>query len=129
MKVPFADLSRQYKAYKADFDRITSEVFEKGSFIFGENGTAFEKEFSEYTGTGYGIGVGSEFDNPSLCSTDIHRFCRNFFGVQKFFDKSGVDVADAHEVVLDIELNNRRSAEYFSLEVFSLCPFFQQCVY
>jgi dTDP-4-amino-4,6-dideoxygalactose transaminase len=59
MKVPFADLSRQYKAYKADFDRVTSEVFEKGSFIFGENCTAFEKEFSEYTGTGYGIGVGS----------------------------------------------------------------------
>jgi len=59
MKIPFIDLSRQYRAYKSDFDRITSEVFEKGSFIFGENGTAFEQEFSEYIGTGYGIGVGS----------------------------------------------------------------------
>lgn len=59
MKVPFADLSRQYKAYKSNFDRITSEVFEKGSFIFGENCTAFEQEFSDYIGTGHGIGVGS----------------------------------------------------------------------
>ncbi|MDD3521181.1 MAG: DegT/DnrJ/EryC1/StrS family aminotransferase [Actinomycetota bacterium] len=59
MKIPFIDLSRQYRAYKEDFDKITSEVFEKGSFVFGENCSAFEHEFAEYIGTSHGVGVGS----------------------------------------------------------------------
>ncbi|MCX6383498.1 MAG: hypothetical protein NTV16_03295 [Actinobacteria bacterium] len=42
MKVPFGDLSRQYKKYKKEFDSIISGVFEKGSFILGENVTRFE---------------------------------------------------------------------------------------
>ncbi|MHB8279013.1 MAG: DegT/DnrJ/EryC1/StrS family aminotransferase [Candidatus Humimicrobiaceae bacterium] len=59
MKVPFGDLSRQYKKYKKEFDSIISGVFEKGSFILGENLSRFETNFAEYLGAKYSIGVGS----------------------------------------------------------------------
>jgi len=58
-KIPFGDLSRQYKKYRSEFDAITSAVFEKGSFILGENVSAFEHEFAAYCGCSYGAGVGS----------------------------------------------------------------------
>ncbi|MHB8279449.1 MAG: hypothetical protein ACYDIA_17615 [Candidatus Humimicrobiaceae bacterium] len=42
MKIPFGDLSRQYKKYKKKFDNIISSVFANGNFILGENVTRFE---------------------------------------------------------------------------------------
>ena len=59
MKVPFGDLSRQYKKYKKEFDAIITGVFEKGSFILGENVARFETNFAGYLGSEHAIGVGS----------------------------------------------------------------------
>src|SRR5450830_1281941 len=59
MKVAFGDLSRQYKKYKEEFDSIISNVFEKGSFILGENVARFETNFAGYLGAKHAIGVGS----------------------------------------------------------------------
>ncbi|MHB1347481.1 MAG: DegT/DnrJ/EryC1/StrS family aminotransferase [Candidatus Humimicrobiaceae bacterium] len=59
MKVPFGDLSRQYKKNKKEFDSIISGVFAKGNFILGENVTRFENNFSNYLGVKHSIGVGS----------------------------------------------------------------------
>ena len=59
MKIPFGDLSRQYKKYKKEFDTIITSVFEKGSFILGENLDSFEKSFSNYLGINHTIGVAS----------------------------------------------------------------------
>lgn len=57
MKVPFGDLSRQYKKYKKEFDGIISGVFKKGSFILGENLKSFEGNFAKYLGANHAIGV------------------------------------------------------------------------
>jgi len=57
MKVPFGDLSRQYKKYKKEFDSIISGVFEKGSFILGENLKSFEDNFARYLEANHAIGV------------------------------------------------------------------------
>jgi len=57
MKIAFGDLSRQYKKYKKEFDSIISGVFEKGSFILGENLKSFEKNFAKYLEANYAIGV------------------------------------------------------------------------
>ena len=57
MKVLFGDLSRQYKKYKKEFDSIISGVFEKGSFILGENLKSFEKNFAKYLEANHAIGV------------------------------------------------------------------------
>jgi dTDP-4-amino-4,6-dideoxygalactose transaminase len=59
MKIPFGDLSRQYKKYKADFDSIISDVFTNGNFILGENVARFEANFADYLGAKYAVGVGS----------------------------------------------------------------------
>ncbi|MHB8277143.1 MAG: DegT/DnrJ/EryC1/StrS family aminotransferase, partial [Candidatus Humimicrobiaceae bacterium] len=59
MKIPFGDLSRQYKKYKKEFDNIISDVFANGNFILGENVTRFENNFSNYLGAKHAIGVGS----------------------------------------------------------------------
>jgi dTDP-4-amino-4,6-dideoxygalactose transaminase len=58
-KIPFGDLSRQYKKYKKEFDDVIVSVLDKGSFILGENVSGFEADFSTYCGCKYGIGVGS----------------------------------------------------------------------
>ena len=62
MKVPFGDLSRQYKKYKKEFDSIISAVFEKGSFILGENLKSFEKNFAKYLEAKHAIGVANGTD-------------------------------------------------------------------
>jgi dTDP-4-amino-4,6-dideoxygalactose transaminase len=62
MRIPFGDLSRQYRKYKKDFDRIFSGVFEKGSYILGENLDNFEKDFASYLDIKYAIGVANGTD-------------------------------------------------------------------
>ncbi len=57
MKVPFGDISRQYKKYKKEFDSIISGVFGKGSFILGESLKSFEENFARYLGVNHAIGV------------------------------------------------------------------------
>jgi dTDP-4-amino-4,6-dideoxygalactose transaminase len=62
MKIPFGDLSRQYKKYKKEFDSIISSVFEKGNFILGENLVKFEKDFAGYLNINHAVGVANGTD-------------------------------------------------------------------
>ena len=52
----------QYLAHKDEIDSAIKAVLSKGQLILGENVYAFEKEFSEYIGSKYCIGVGSGTD-------------------------------------------------------------------
>ncbi len=63
------DTRAQYDALKADLLRVTEEVMEKSYFILGENVAAFEREFAEYCGTKYAVGVANGTDA-------IHLACR-----------------------------------------------------
>ncbi|HVP81225.1 MAG TPA: DegT/DnrJ/EryC1/StrS family aminotransferase [Thermodesulfobacteriota bacterium] len=60
--VPFFDLTRQYEKIKGEILSATQRVYEKGHFVLGEEVSAFEREFSEYCGVPYGVGVGSGTD-------------------------------------------------------------------
>ncbi len=62
MTVPFIDLNPQYKIIEQEIDKGIKEVFKRGDFILGKEEVAFEKEFSSYCGTQYGIGVNSGTD-------------------------------------------------------------------
>ncbi|MCD6579139.1 DegT/DnrJ/EryC1/StrS family aminotransferase [bacterium] len=62
MKIPFIDLIKQYSLIKNEIDISIRSVFDKGVFISGKNVNSFEKEFSQYIGTKYGIGVSSGTD-------------------------------------------------------------------
>ncbi len=57
--IPFLNLKAQYDSIRNEIEETLKKVFESGQFILGENVKAFEKEFSSYCGTRFGIGVGS----------------------------------------------------------------------
>ena len=60
--VPFLDLTRQYHKIRKEILSATQRVYERGRFILGEEVSAFEREFSNYCGVQYGVGVGSGTD-------------------------------------------------------------------
>lgn len=57
--IPFVNLKKQYYSIKDEIDQAIKEVLEGGWFILGENVEEFEKEFANYCGAKFGIGVGS----------------------------------------------------------------------
>lgn len=59
MKVPFVDLSGQYKELKKDIDRSIGNVVKRGDFILGQEVKLFEKEFAAFCETKYAVGVSS----------------------------------------------------------------------
>jgi dTDP-4-amino-4,6-dideoxygalactose transaminase len=49
----------QYISHQAEIDQAIARVLEKGRYILGEEAAAFEREFADYIGVRYGVGVGS----------------------------------------------------------------------
>ncbi len=62
MKVQMLDLKAEYASIKAEVDPALSSVLSSGAFILGPNVSAFEKEFAQYIGTKYAVGVASGTD-------------------------------------------------------------------
>lgn len=67
MNIPFVDLKRQYDSIKDKVNTRINEVLQNTHFILGENVEAFEKEFANYCGVKYGVGVASGSDALTLC--------------------------------------------------------------
>ena len=59
MRVPFIDLSRSYKALQKDINYALKTVMSSGMYILGEQVALFEKEFAEFLGVSYAVGVAS----------------------------------------------------------------------
>ncbi|MDI6808607.1 MAG: DegT/DnrJ/EryC1/StrS family aminotransferase [Candidatus Eisenbacteria bacterium] len=57
--VPFLDLARQYDAIKEEIDQSIKRVLDSGWFVLGEEVLGLEREFAEYCGAKYAVGVGS----------------------------------------------------------------------
>lgn len=62
MRVPFLDLTIQYKLLQKELDASFANVFSKGQFIKGPSLDKFEYEFAKYLGVKYCIGVASGTD-------------------------------------------------------------------
>lgn len=60
--IPLMNVSRQYKSLECGLKESVLQVLESGSYISGENVKKLEKDFSEYIGVRYGIGVGNGTD-------------------------------------------------------------------
>lgn len=60
--VPFLDLKSPYIELKDELDTAYKRVMESGWYILGKECEAFEKEFANYCGTKYCIGVGNGLD-------------------------------------------------------------------
>jgi dTDP-4-amino-4,6-dideoxygalactose transaminase len=59
MRVPFLDLSRQYRQIRAEIDRAVFRALESGWYILGDEVVSFEHEFAAVCGVRHAVGVGS----------------------------------------------------------------------
>lgn len=62
MRVPFLDLTRQYRQIKAELDAAVLQVLESGQFILGSTVKQFEEAAANYCGTKHAVGVASGTD-------------------------------------------------------------------
>jgi len=62
MKIPFNTLRTQYVRFKDEYDKAILETLDSGWYILGKNVHEFEKEFSDYVGSKYCVGVNSGLD-------------------------------------------------------------------
>lgn len=62
MKVPFVSFEKMHSEIRAELDMSYKRVLEKNYFIQGEECAAFEKEFAQYCGAKYCVGVGNGLD-------------------------------------------------------------------
>jgi len=68
MKVPFYDATREYRFYKAEFDKAIAEVIESGAFILGKQVQNFEDAVCKYSGAKYAVGVANGSDALVIAS-------------------------------------------------------------
>lgn len=57
MKVPFNTLDRQFFMYQEEYEKKAIEVLRSGWYILGKEVEEFEKEFAEYIGAKYSVGI------------------------------------------------------------------------
>lgn len=60
--ISFFDFKRQYVSIKDEIDTVVSKVLANGWFILGEEVAAFEREFANYNGVEFAVGVASGTD-------------------------------------------------------------------
>jgi dTDP-4-amino-4,6-dideoxygalactose transaminase len=66
MRIPMTDLTAQYVALQEEINPVIQRVIGSGRFILGPDVENFEKEFAEYCGAKYAIGVASGTDSLIL---------------------------------------------------------------
>jgi len=73
MKVPFLDLKVQYQSIKDEIHAALQQVMENTAFAGGPFVAQFEKEFADFCGCRYAVGVGSGTDALwlSLLALDV----------------------------------------------------------
>ncbi len=71
--IRFVDLGRQYNAIKPEVDAAMQAVLDRTAFILGEPVSTFEREFAEYCGTKYCVGVANGTDalEIALAAMDV----------------------------------------------------------
>lgn len=57
MKVPFNTLDRQFFMYQEEYEKKALEVLRSGWYILGKEVEEFEREFAEYIGAKYSVGI------------------------------------------------------------------------
>ena len=62
MKINSNVLDRQYLAYKDEYEKKVCEVLSKGWYVLGPEVSSFEKEFADYCGAKYCVGLASGLD-------------------------------------------------------------------
>jgi dTDP-4-amino-4,6-dideoxygalactose transaminase len=66
MEIPFVDLRAQYRRIQDEVDPAVLAVMQRGDFILGGAVAEFEREFAEYCGVKYCVGVDSGYSALEL---------------------------------------------------------------
>lgn len=106
MKVPIIDLGKAYKQISSQVDSKIKKVLENGDFILGEEVRYFEKEFANYCGVKYGVGVNSGTDALflGLLSLGIGRGDEVITSVNTYIATAlAISFTDAKPVFVDID--------------------------
>ncbi len=64
--IQYLDLKKINQSYRKEFLEVFSNVIDSGCYILGEQVEAFEREFADYCGTKYCIGVANGLDALKL---------------------------------------------------------------
>jgi dTDP-4-amino-4,6-dideoxygalactose transaminase len=62
MKVPFLDVKASYDEIAPELDAATHRVVSSGWYLLGDEITAFEREYADYVGAKYCVGLGNGLD-------------------------------------------------------------------
>lgn len=62
MRVNFNILDRQYKKYQSEYEQKALKVLRNGWYVLGEEVENFEREFAQYIGTRYCVGLANGLD-------------------------------------------------------------------
>ena len=60
--IPYFDNTRQYQILQKDYEKALLGVAESGQYVLGQTVENFERNFSKYCGSKFGIGIGSGTD-------------------------------------------------------------------
>ena len=66
MEINLAILDRQFELYREEYESAAIRVLRSGWYILGKEGEAFEREFANYVGRKYCIGMNSGLDALTL---------------------------------------------------------------
>lgn len=66
MNIPFLDLKAITASFEPELSTAVSETIQSGWYLNGEQNKLFEKEFAQFTGAKYCIGVGNGLDALTL---------------------------------------------------------------
>lgn len=71
MKIPFNDLKRQFREEEKDLRQAFERVLERGWYLSGPEAVGFEKEFAEWSGSGFAVSVANGTDAIILALTAL----------------------------------------------------------
>lgn len=74
MTVPFLDVRAGYLELRREIDDAVARVLERGQYVLGEEGDAFEREFADAAGAQHCVGVASGLDalHLTLLALGVH---------------------------------------------------------
>lgn len=106
-EIPAFDLKEQYESIRLEVDDAIARVMSKGSFILGDEVSAFEDEFAEYCEVTHAVGVasGTEALQLALLACGIKPgdqvIAPSHTAVATV---SAIEMTGAHPVLVDIDL-------------------------
>ena len=104
--IPLVDLKIQYEHHKDELMKAIENVLSSTSFILGKQVSTFEKNFSEFIGSVYAVGVASGTDalHLALRATGILPGDEVITAVNTFFATSAaIELAGAKPVFVDCD--------------------------